>query len=98
VYDYLAKLKAERGKTEGYQPLIHQQTQLNAPVDVLSKSVDELEVSFRTYNSLKNAGIKTIGELVQKSEPDLLRTRKFYRREIKELNDVLTAMGLELMK
>ncbi len=65
-------------------------------VESLSRSVEELELSVRSYNCLKNARIRTLGELVQKSEGDLLKTRNFGRKSLNEIRDILTGMGLSL--
>jgi DNA-directed RNA polymerase subunit alpha len=62
----------------------------------LSKSVDELELSVRSYNCLKNANIKTIGELVQKTESEMLKTKNFGRKSLNEIKDILGSMGLGL--
>jgi DNA-directed RNA polymerase subunit alpha len=65
-------------------------------VENLNRSVDELELSVRSYNCLKNANIKTIGELVQKNEPEMLKTRNFGRKSLNEIKEILTTMGLSL--
>lgn len=62
----------------------------------LSRSVDELELSVRSYNCLKNANIRTIGELVQKNEAEMLKTRNFGRKSLNEIKEILTLMGLGL--
>jgi DNA-directed RNA polymerase subunit alpha len=62
----------------------------------LDKSVEELELSVRSYNCLKNANIRTIGELVQKSEPEMLRTKNFGRKSLNEIKEILQNMGLGL--
>jgi len=62
----------------------------------LSKSVEELELSVRSYNCLKNANIKTIGELVQKSESEMLKTKNFGRKSLNEIKEILASMGLSL--
>jgi len=62
----------------------------------LSKSVEELELSVRSYNCLKNANIKTIGELVQKSESEMLKTKNFGRKSLNEIKEILSGMGLSL--
>ena len=62
----------------------------------LYRSVDELEFSVRSQNCLQNADIKYIGELVQKSEPDMLRTKNFGRKSLNEIKEILREMGLEL--
>ena len=62
----------------------------------LNRSVEELELSVRSYNCLKNANIQTIGELIQKSEPEMLRTKNFGRKSLNEIKEILTNMGLSL--
>jgi DNA-directed RNA polymerase subunit alpha len=62
----------------------------------LDRSVDELELSVRSYNCLKNADIRTIRELVQKSEPDMLKTKNFGRKSLNEIKEILHSMGLHL--
>lgn len=60
----------------------------------LYRSVDELELSVRSANCLKNAGIKLIGELVSKSESEMLKTQNFGRKSLNEIKDILCDMGL----
>lgn len=60
----------------------------------LLKNVDELELSVRSANCLKNADIKTINELVQKTEGEMLRTKNFGRKSLNEIKEVLSTMGL----
>ena len=62
----------------------------------LYKSVDELELSVRSANCLKNAGIQYIGELVQKTEAEMLKTKNFGRKSLNEIKEILTEMGLGL--
>jgi DNA-directed RNA polymerase subunit alpha len=62
----------------------------------LLKSVDELELSVRSANCLKNAGIHIIGELVQKTEAEMLKTRNFGRKSLNEIKEILSEMGLSL--
>lgn len=64
--------------------------------DNLYRSVDELELSVRSANCLKNVDIKLIGELVQKSENDMLKTKNFGRKSLNEIKEILTEMGLSL--
>lgn len=64
--------------------------------DNLLKSVDELELSVRSANCLKNAGINLIGELVQKTEAEMLKTRNFGRKSLNEIKEILGEMGLSL--
>jgi len=82
----------------------HEHTDAVAPVvkasgpinDHLDKSVEELELSVRSYNCLKNSDIKTIRDLVQKSEPEMLKTKNFGRKSLNEIKDILSSMGLSL--
>jgi len=62
----------------------------------LNRSVDELELSVRSYNCLKNAGIRTIGELVQRNESEMLKTKNFGRKSLNEIKELLSEMGLSL--
>jgi DNA-directed RNA polymerase subunit alpha len=62
----------------------------------LYRSVDELELSVRSANCLKNANIRLIGELVQRSEAEMLKTQNFGRKSLNEIKDILTDMGLTL--
>ena len=62
----------------------------------LLKKVDELELSVRSANCLKNDNIVYIGDLIQKTEGEMLRTPNFGRKSLNEIKEVLTAMGLHL--
>src|ERR1700683_3401730 len=62
----------------------------------LNRSVEELELSVRSYNCLKNANIQTIGELVQKTESEMLKTKNFGRKSLNEIKEILSSMGLSL--
>lgn len=62
----------------------------------LLKNVEELELSVRASNCLKNANIKTIAELVQKSEYEMLKTKNFGRKSLNEIKEILHSMGLHL--
>ena len=62
--------------------------------DNLKRSVEELELSVRSYNCLKNADIKTIGQLVQKTEAEMLKTKNFGRKSLNEIKEILSEMGL----
>jgi DNA-directed RNA polymerase subunit alpha len=71
--------------------------QQRAPLNEnLDKSVEELELSVRSYNCLKNANIRTIRELVQKTEGEMLKTKNFGRKSLNEIKEILTGMGLNL--
>jgi DNA-directed RNA polymerase subunit alpha len=62
----------------------------------LFRRVDELELSVRSANCLKNADIKYIGELVQKTEAEMLKTKNFGRKSLNEIKEILAEMGLSL--
>jgi len=76
---------------------------IEAPVEMtndprlehLDRSVEELELSVRSYNCLKNANIQTIRELVQKSENEMLKTKNFGRKSLNEIKEILREMGLD---
>jgi DNA-directed RNA polymerase subunit alpha len=62
----------------------------------LYRSVNELELSVRAANCLRNANIRYIGELVQKSEQEMLKTKNFGRKSLNEIKEILQEMGLQL--
>ena len=64
--------------------------------ELLERSVDELELSVRSHNCLKNANIRSIGELVQKTESEILKTKNFGRKSLNEIKEILQQMGLTL--
>jgi DNA-directed RNA polymerase subunit alpha len=66
------------------------------PNENLDRSVEELELSVRSYNCLKNANITTIRELVQKTESEMLKTKNFGRKSLNEIKEILATMGLGL--
>lgn len=74
-------------------PVNEEQERLN---DNLWRTVDELELSVRSANCLQNANIKYIGELVQKTEAEMLKTKNFGRKSLKEIREILAEMGLSL--
>ena len=67
---------------------------MNQMNEVLNRSVDEMELSVRSYNCLKNANIGAIGDLVQKTEAEMLRTKNFGRKSLNEIKEILSGMGL----
>jgi DNA-directed RNA polymerase subunit alpha len=60
----------------------------------LMKSVEELELSVRSYNCLKNANIRTLADLVQKTEQEMLRTKNFGRKSLNEIKEIIISLGL----
>jgi len=88
--DYEEVLSAEQGDFEHHsndEPVFNSN---------LLKSVEELELSVRSYNCLKNANIKSIADLVQKTEQEMLRTKNFGRKSLNEIKEILHGMGLRL--
>jgi DNA-directed RNA polymerase subunit alpha len=73
-----------------------QEVRHDAVIEHLNKSVDELELSVRSYNCLKNANIRTIGELVIKTEAEMFKTKNFGRKSLNEIKEILGGMGLSL--
>src|SRR5690242_9320429 len=73
-----------------------QEIRTDAVAEHLNKSVDELELSVRSYNCLKNANIRSIGELVTKTEAEMLKTKNFGRKSLNEIKEILAGMGLAL--
>src|SRR5687767_11840024 len=73
------------------EPMDRASSQMN---EVLNRSVEELELSVRSYNCLKNANIQTIGDLVQRSEAEMLRTKNFGRKSLNEIKEILGNLGL----
>lgn len=63
--------------------------------DLLDRNVDELELSVRSYNCLKNADIRTIRDLIRRSERDMLHTKNFGKKSLTEIKDLLHGMGLD---
>jgi len=80
-------------QVEALTPIADEPTPLNPN---LFKSVDELELSVRSANCLQNANIRFIGELVQRTEGEMLKTKNFGRKSLNEIKDLLLSMGLEL--
>ena len=65
-------------------------------LEFLDRSVEELELSVRSYNCLKNANIQNLRELVQKTESEMLKTKNFGRKSLNEIKDIMHKMGLSL--
>ncbi len=82
---------------ENIEPVSEQIEVLSSQLnDNLFRSVDDLELSVRSANCLKNANIRYIGELVCKSEAEMLKTKNFGRKSLNEIKEILTTMGLGL--
>ncbi|HEX5132846.1 MAG TPA: DNA-directed RNA polymerase subunit alpha [Candidatus Krumholzibacteria bacterium] len=64
--------------------------------ELMGRSVEELELSVRSGNCLRRANIRTLGELVRRSEPEMLKYRNFGKQSLKEITEILAGMGLHL--
>jgi DNA-directed RNA polymerase subunit alpha len=83
----------EESEEPVYVETIHSEAKLN---ENLFRSVDELELSVRSANCLTQANIRSIGDLVQKTEAEMLKTKNFGRKSLKEIKEILAEMGLSL--
>ena len=83
----------ETAESEGEAPSESSPSVSNENLD---KSVEELELSVRSYNCLKNANIRTLRELVTKTEAEMLKTKNFGRKSLNEIKEILAGMGLSL--
>ncbi len=83
---------------EVYSPMAEEDEELVRPElnPNLYRLVDELELSVRAANCLRGMGVRLIGDLVQKSEPELLKTKNFGRKSLNEIKELLSTMGLAL--
>jgi len=88
-------INLDEASEEGSDAQVEQQ-QSGSLNENLDKSVEELELSVRSYNCLKNANIRTIRELVQKTEGEMLKTKNFGRKSLNEIKEILHSMGLSL--
>ena len=88
---------ARGGIEEKTEPTVEEEVLAETPLNEhLFRTVEELELSVRSANCLKNANIRYIGELVQKSEAEMLKTKNFGRKSLNEIKEILTEMGLSL--
>lgn len=65
---------------------------------MLEMTIEELDLSVRSYNCLKRAGINTVQELTEKTEPDMMKVRNLGRKSLEEVKEKLAALGLSLRK
>ena len=94
IKDHLAIfINFEETEESGEKEIDKEREKLN---ENLSRSVEELELSVRSYNCLKNAEIRTIRDLVQKTEAEMLKTKNFGRKSLNEIKEILAEMGLSL--
>jgi DNA-directed RNA polymerase subunit alpha len=94
IKDHLAIfINFEETEESGEKEIDKEREKLN---ENLNRSVEELELSVRSYNCLKNAEIRTIRDLVQRSEAEMLKTKNFGRKSLNEIKEILAEMGLSL--
>ncbi len=98
---YAAKILKEQlsifiNREEIEEAAVPQQSEQDKLNEYLWRSVDELELSVRSANCLQNANIHYIGDLVQRSETEMLKTKNFGRKSLKEIKEILSTMGLSL--
>ena len=94
IKDHMAIfINFEETEESGEKEIDKEREKLN---ENLNRSVEELELSVRSYNCLKNAEIRTIRDLVQKSEAEMLKTKNFGRKSLNEIKEILAEMGLSL--
>ena len=96
IRDHLSIFISLDEATEPQAETVGDQSHSGAGNENLDKSVEELELSVRSYNCLKNANIRTIRELVQKTEAEMLKTKNFGRKSLNEIKEILHTMGLSL--
>ena len=96
--DYMDLLITIEDQTRYIQELTEEEEEVSPTAELqmrLDKSIEELELSVRSYNCLEAAGIKTIRDLVQKSESEMLKYRNFGRKSLNEIKAILKDMGLK---
>jgi len=84
------------GKLVEEEPVIGEETDEKAIYEKLIIPVSELELSVRSWNCLKESGIKILADLVKKTEMDMLKYRNFGKKSLSEINEILVGMGLSL--
>jgi DNA-directed RNA polymerase subunit alpha len=92
---HLTNLGSEPTVATGEQT---QATGEQADTDLMNKPIDELDLSVRSYNSLKRAGIHTVGQLVEKTEAEMMKIRNLGKKSLEEISEKLAALGLSLSK
>jgi DNA-directed RNA polymerase subunit alpha len=92
-FDLLTDFPEAVPETEEVEPELRPRVELN---ENLFRNVDELELSVRASNCLKTANIRTIADLVQKTESELLKTKNFGKKSLNEIKTILGEMGLSL--
>ena len=80
----------------GDEPVLDSPEEVSGLQAVLAKRIDELDLSVRSANCLKNANIHTLHDLVTRSEKEMLETKNFGRKSLQEVQDILSKLGLHL--
>jgi len=88
------RVEEEQKQVEEYKEEEETVTPIMELEEKLDKSIEELELSVRSFNCLEAAGIKTIRDLIQKTESDMLKYRNFGRKSLNEIKNILKEMGL----
>ncbi|MBX5464020.1 MAG: DNA-directed RNA polymerase subunit alpha [Clostridia bacterium] len=94
LQEHLDLFRGLVGREEG--PAEGAETEASERDRLLERSIDELELSIRSYNCLKRAGINTIGELVAKTPEEMMKVRNLGRKSLEEVQEKLAALGLSL--
>ena len=93
--DHLRIFSAFEAKGEGIGTEEHATPEVDPRLaEMLAKPIEELDLSVRSANCLKNANIRTLGDLVQRTEREMLSTKNFGRKSLDEIKDVLASLGL----
>jgi len=87
-------IKFDEAPMEAQEPVVDEER--DRLRELLSRSVEELELSVRSGNCLRRANIKTLGDLVRRSEGEMLKYRNFGKQSLKEITEILSGMGLSL--
>jgi DNA-directed RNA polymerase alpha subunit len=94
--EVLGKIAANESLDYRIKGMREQPSYSTLPPESASRLITRLKLSVRSDNSLRNYGIKTVGELCEKTEADLLRYKNFGRKSLKEIKELLAEMGLSL--
>ena len=94
--DYLALFINLAENVGGLEMMVEKEAEQK--VKVLEMTIDELDLSVRSYNCLKRAGINTVDELIQRDEVDMMKVRNLGRKSLDEVRQRLASLGLSLNK
>ena len=94
--DYLALFISQAENVSGFEMMVEKEQEQK--VKVLEMTIDELDLSVRSYNCLKRAGINTVDELIQRDEVDMMKVRNLGKKSLDEVRQRLASLGLSLNK